>query len=212
MALKTPNIGLIKPNNGEYENVWDIAINKNSDLLDGAISDIQSELLEARGDKSSLDERISVSLNSDGTIKDQSEIVAARNSSVYGNGTTEAAFSLDDRIEQGDREIYAARGGLDSLAASIAFAQDGNSHNTIVSAPTGFLSFTGANVKVDGSVTPVVANINGYRQVIRSLKSKTITGSAGTYYIYLDKSETGEIYLDRTGTGQNNGVVSTNSL
>ncbi|NBO09794.1 MAG: hypothetical protein EBV30_10765, partial [Actinobacteria bacterium] len=68
MALKTPNIGLIKPNNGEYENVWDIAINKNSDLLDGAISDIQSELLEARGDKSSLDERISVSLNSDGTI------------------------------------------------------------------------------------------------------------------------------------------------
>ena len=70
MALKTPNLGLIKPNRGEYENTWDIPVNKNSDLLDGLISDVQNEITDARGTKSTLDERLSISLNDDGSIKD----------------------------------------------------------------------------------------------------------------------------------------------
>lgn len=211
MALKTPNIGLIKPSRGEYENTWDIPTNRNADLLDGVIADIQTEIVEARGTKSTIEERLAVSLNDDGTMKDQTEIVRARNSSVYGNATETDAYTLDDRIEQGDREVYNARRGLDTLSDAIASVQDDPAHNCVVSAPTGFLSFTGAVIKVDGSVTPVVANINGYRCTIRSLRSTTVSGASGTYYVYLERSATGETYLDRSGAGQNNGAISVDS-
>jgi hypothetical protein len=53
----------------------------------------------------------------------------------------------------------------------------------------------------------VVCNINGYRNVVRTLKSTTISGAAGTYYIYLQRSATGEIILSRIGGGQNTGSV-----
>lgn len=209
MASKTPNLGLIKPARGEYENTWDVAVNKNTELLDGFIGDIQAELVDARGTKGSINERLSIGLNADGTVKDTAEVTAARNSTIYGNEDSGETFDLSDRLEKGDREVFDARAGAASLIDGNAAAIDDVVHNSVLSAPTGFLSFTGANVKVDGSVTPVVCNINGYRQVVRDLKSAAVSGASGTYYVYLDLQEAGEVYLDRSGSGQNNGAVST---
>ena len=204
MATKTPNLGLIKPARGEYEDTWDTPMNKNSDALDASIGDIQVEVEAARGSKASLNERIAGVIKADGTIQDIPEIATARSSAIYGIST-----ALDARIELGDREVFDARENAATLVASLAQGSNDFDHNTIVSAPTGFLSFTGANVKVDGSVTPVVANINGYRQVVRTLKQTTLSGVAGTYYIYLQRNSGGEIYLDRTGVGQNAGQTGT---
>ena len=211
MATKTPNLGLIKPARAEYENTWDIAVNKNSDLLDGFVSDLQSEIIAARGTKSSLNDRIGVSISADGSIRDVAEVVSARNSPVYGNATSGTSHTLAKRMEQSDREIFSARAGADSLAQSLAQLNEDFVPNSVISAPSGFLSFTGSVVKIDATTTPVVCNINGYRQVVRGLKSATVAGPAGTYYVYLTKTASGETYLDRSGTGQNNGVVSTDT-
>jgi hypothetical protein len=206
MASKTPNLGLIKPARGEFEGSWDIPLNANADVLDGKMGDTITEVTNARGSASSLADRLTVALNADGSLKAVPEVTDARTSTVYSDQT-----SLDLRLEKGDREVYDARSGSTLLIDSLAFNADDDVHNSVLSAPNGFLSFTGANVKVDGSVTSVVANINGYRQVVRTLKSTTISGSAGTYYIYLQRSTTGEIILDRTGGGQNTGAVGIHS-
>lgn len=209
MATKTPNIGLIRPARGEFDGSWDIPMNKNADTLDFEIGEIQSEIEAARGTEASLAARIGESLNDDGTLKDVPEIAAARNSTVYGaDDGLGNSFTLDQRLEKGDREVFDSRQGLDTLTDILAFKADDDVHNSILSAPNGFLTFTGAAVKVDGSVTPVVTNINGYRQVVRSLKSTTISGAAGTYYVYLERVSSGETILDRTGVGQNNGATS----
>jgi hypothetical protein len=210
MATKTPNLSLIKPARGEYEGTWDIPMNKNSDTVDGAIGDIQNETQAARGSKASIDARLSVALGADGVPLPLADIVSAQVSAVYGFPDTalQPKYKLDSRLEQGDRETYDARQGGATLRDGLASVIDDVVHNSVVSAPTGFFSFTGANVKVDGSVTPVVCNINGYRQVVRTQKSIAISGAAATYYVYLQRSATGDIYLDRTGVGQNNGVTS----
>ena len=207
MADKTQNLGLIKPANGEYYNTWDAPTNKNWDTIDEILGGIQLETEDSRGTQSTLTARLDVSLNADGSLKDVPEIATARTSAVYGYSSGSTDFDLDARLEAGDREVFDARQGAAKLIDSLAFVADDNVHNCIVSAPTGFLSFTGAQVKVDGSVTDVVCNINGYKQVVRSLKSTTIAGAAGTYYVYLDLNLAGEIILDRTGVGQNTGVT-----
>lgn len=208
MATKTDNLALIKPANGEYFNVWDQPLNKNWDVIDQAVGDLQLETESSRGSQASLDDRLSVALNADGSLKPVPEVLRARSSSVYGYTDGVTDFDLDTRIEQADREIFDARQQLDTLRDTLAFMQDDNVPNSIISAPVGALSFTGAQLKLDGSVTPFVANINGYRQVVRTLKSVTVSGVAGTYYAYLDLSLAGEIILDRTGGGQNTGVTS----
>lgn len=207
MATKTPNLGLIKPAKGEFFNAWDIPVNDNWDVLDTKVGDTISETEDSRGSQASLKERLNVALNPDGTLKDVPEVADARNSTVYGADDGVNSFDLDDRIEQGDREVYDARQGRTKLKDMLAFAQNDSVHNSVLSAPGGFLSFTGAVAKVDGSVTSVVCNINGYRAVVRSLKSHTISGASGTYYIYLDRSSP-DLLLDRTGGGQDTGVVS----
>jgi hypothetical protein len=205
MATNTSNLKLIKPARGEFEGTWDIPMNKNSDTIDGAIYDLQVETQNARGTQGSLTARLDVGINADGSLKDIPEIGIARDSTVYGSGT-----SLDARIESGDRDVFDACQGASSLRSALAGAIDDNIHNSIQSAPVGFLSFTGAVVKVDGSVTPVVCNINGYRNVVRKLKTVTITGAAGTYYVYLERNSIGELYLDRTTVGLNSGATGVN--
>jgi len=208
MASKTPNLGLIKPARGEFQGTWDIPMNANSDALDASLGGAVTEITDARGSQSSLTARLDVQLNADGTLKDIPEVAAARISTVYGDNLATVAYTLDARVEQGDREVFDARQSLTTLNDRLAFNLD-NDHvnNSVNSAPPGFLSFTGANVKVDGSVTPVVCDINGYRQVVRTLKQVVVSGAAGTRYVYLQRSSTGEIILNRTGGGDNTGNV-----
>lgn len=207
MASKTPNLGLVKPDLGEFTDSWNIPLNKNFDLIDEAIGNLESVTDAAKGTASSLDARLSVSLNADGSLKDIPEVAKARNSTVYGadNGTDD--FVLDDRIERGDREVYDARSGATALLDAHAALADDFVPNSVISAPVSFLTFTGANIKVDGSVTPIICNINGYRRVVRKLIQTTVSGSSGTYFIYLNKNLSGEIILDRTAGGQNTGAT-----
>lgn len=207
MASKTPNLGLIKPDIGEFTDSWHIPLNKNFDLIDAAVSDLQNITDAAKGTAASLDDRLSVSLNANGSLKDVPEIAKARNSTVYGadDGTTN--HTLDERIERGDREVFDGRAGSATLLDAGAFAANDFVHNCVVSAPTNYLTFTGANVKVDGSFTRVVANINGYKRVVRRLMETTISGAAGDYYLYLDKNLAGEIVVDRTAPLDNTGAT-----
>lgn len=207
MATKTPNLGLIKPAYKEYNNSWYIPVNANWDILDATIGGTALEVQAARGSQASLDARLAVGINADGTLKATPEVGRARVSTIYGNLDSARSIALFDRIEGGDRESFDARMGSTTLQDAIAFAADDDVHNCVLSAPGGYLSFTGAVVKVDGSVTPVVTNINGFRRVVRTLKSTTVAGIAGTYYIYLQKTATGDVVVDRTGGGQNTGAI-----
>lgn len=211
MATKTPNLGLIKPGQGEYENNWDVPLNKNADLIDGFLSDVISEVQGARGTKATLTQRIDVALNADGTFRDFPEIVEARNSPIYGSVSGVDAATLGSRIENGEFELFYARQGAGSLVGGIAGVSGDVASDCVVSAPTGFLTFTGSSVKLDGSTQPIVLNINGYRQVIRKLVSVTASGAAGTQYVYVTRNAAGHTYLDRSGTGQNNGGVGTDA-
>jgi len=196
MASQTPNLGLIKPARGEFTNTWDVPLNSNSDAIDKAVGDLQTEVETARGNQGSLAARLDTGLDADGNVLPSPEIIAARNSTVYGSSTL-----LAPRLTNIDTEILAARQGLPTLRDAIAFDVNGHIDNAILSAPVGFLTFTGANAYVNGSVTPVVADINGYRQVVSTQISTTISGSAGTYYLYLQRNPVGQTVLTATSTG-----------
>jgi hypothetical protein len=202
MSTKTPNLGLIKPARGEFTDTWDIPLNANSDSIDTAVGDLQTEVTDARGNADNLNDRISAAIDVDGNPLASAEIVASRNSQTYG-----AQSTLGERLLDSDNEILAARGGLAGLIDGIASGLSSHVDNSVNTAPGGFLSFTGANLKVDGSSTAVVSDINGYRQVTSSLLTKTISGPANTFYAYLQRSATGTTVLDRTGGGQNTGSV-----
>ena len=169
MATETPNLGLIKPARGEFNGTWDIPMNANSDTIDGSVGGMQTEIATARGSESTLDARLSVSLNADGTLVGVPEVAQAENSPVYGANNGSTNYTLKNRIDLVDYEVFYGRQGAAALKDALANAADDSVGNTVLSAPTGFLSFTGANVKVDGSVTPVICNINGYRCTVRSL-------------------------------------------
>jgi hypothetical protein len=208
MASKTPNLGLIKPAKGEYKNSWDVAENANKDVLDEHIGDLELEMTNARGTEATLNDRLNTSLNTDGSLKPVPEVEAARSSTIYGyvdNST------IDDRLELGDREVFYARQQAATLLDNEAFMNNDFVHNCVVSAPSGFMAFTTPNVYLNGAVTPIVMNINGYKQVIRTNKSITLpVVTDGTYYIYAQYSATGEIVLDKT-TGGGTGVVGAES-
>ncbi len=211
MATKTPNLGLIKPGQGEYENNWDVPLNKNADLIDGFLSDVISEVQGARGTKATLTQRIDVALNADGTFRDFPEIVEARNSPIYGTVSGVDAATLGSRIESSEFELFYARQGASSLVGGIASTGGDTATDCVVSAPTGFLTFTGSSLKLDGSMQPIVLNINGYRQIIRRLASVSVSGIAGTQYVYVSKTSAGQTYLDRSAAGQNNGGIGTDT-
>lgn len=207
MATKTLKLGLVKPARAEFSGSWDIPMNANADVIDSAVGDLQTEVDAARGSQATLNARLNVAMDATGNIVPSAEIVAARISTVYG-----AQASIDARVELADTEILTARQNLSSLRDILANNLSGYKDNCVISAPNGFLSFTGANVYVNGSVTPVIADINGYRQVVSTQISTTISGVSGTYYVYLQRNSAGQIVLDRTGAGLNTGAITTDTL
>jgi hypothetical protein len=207
MAAETPLLGLILPANGEYTNTWDVPINQNTQTIDTVLGNLQAEVIAARGNLGSLSLFLEVSMDANGNITGIPEIVASRTSQVYG-----IEASLSARLLPLDMEVFTARSGLTTLQAMIAFAADDDVSNTVISGPlpssTALLTASGAVVTCNGATTPVVCNINGYRQVVRTNKTVTISGGAATYYVYLQTQSSGDMVLDSTGGGQNNGAVS----
>lgn len=212
MATKTPNLNLILPANGEYFNVWDQPMNGNWTIVDTVLGSVQAEVIAARGDADNLNDRISAGLDAEGNPLASAEIVSARVSPLYGGFSGSTPFTLGTRINQSDFEIFNARNTLSTLRDSVAWDADTNKNNSVISAATNYLTYTGASVTLTGSVTPLVANINGYRQVVSNVLSTAISGSAGTYYIYLQRAVGGTQYLNITGTTGSLGTYATNGL
>jgi hypothetical protein len=191
MAKKTLNLGLILPQLGEFNDSWDAPVNANMQTIDAAVGDNSTELETGRGSEVDLNTRLSVSLNPDGSLILPSELVTARSSQIYGtiDPITGLNNTVYNHLDQTDEEICGGRQGAVSLSNGMANLSDDNiAANSILTAPPGFLNFTGATAKLDGSVTNVIANINGYRQKVRTLLSTIITGAAGTYYLTLSKT------------------------
>lgn len=192
MATKTPNLQLIKPAKGEYFNNWHTPMNLNWDVVDEVVGGISDEVTEARGTEATLNDRLNTGLEPNGTLKPTTEFLAARSSTIYGSDDGTTDYTLDVRLEQSEVEIFYARQQKAKLLDSLAWAEDGNSQNAVISAATNFLTFSGAVVTCNGAVTALEANINGYRQVVRTNKTVTISGAAATYYLYLQRASSGE--------------------
>ena len=206
MASSTPNLKLTLPANNEYFNTWDVPINGNFTLIDSAVGALQSEVVTARGSAASLGARLNTAMDPGGNLNATPEVAAARVSTVYGgfDPVTNIALTLSGRLEQGDREEFFGRQGLAKLIDSEAWCADQNKNNAILAAPTNYLTASGGVVTLNGGVSTVVANINGYRQVVRINKTVTVAGSAGTYFLSLSKVTGGDTYLSvpSAATGQ----------
>lgn len=213
MARKTDFLSLILPSLGEFFNKWDVVINANFQKLDDFSAEIGAEVEEARGGAASLGDRLNASLNPDGSLKDVPEVAAARSSKIYGSGNLTGTQTLDERIELGDDEVYMSREGLFSLRDRAAWGSDFTTHNCLLSGPSNPLTYSGAIVTLNGGTTPVVSNINGYRQVVGINDQATVSGVAGTYHIYQQRQPLGRtIYTHPASSGATGLISSTNKL
>jgi hypothetical protein len=202
MASKTPNIQLIKPAAGEYFNRWNEPVNQNWDILDEEVGSLKEEVIDARGTESTLADRLNNGLELDGQIKLTSELSDLRSSTIYGSDDGTADYTIDQRIEKSEVEVWYARQQAAQLIDAMAWNGDESAHNAVLSAASNYITYAGAVVTVNGAVTPVEANISGYRQVIRTNKTTTISGASGTRYLYLERSSAGEvIYTIPSATG-----------
>ena len=104
MATSSNFLKLSLPGNGEFVDSWDEPMNDNSLKIDVFAESVEDELSAARFSLSSLAAFLGVGHNVDGTLKATAEVEDARSSSFYGdkNQSTDVAFSLDQRIEEGD--------------------------------------------------------------------------------------------------------------
>lgn len=196
MASNSDNFQLILPEKGEFTNAWDKPMNNNFTIIDRELGDVKGEVTDARGSAGTLAERLDEALNADGSVKPVPEIVKASSSQVYGRDLLGVDYDLDQRILQNDFESFYARQGETTLRDMLARSGNNWVHNTVVTAPSGFLSFTGANVKIDGSVSPVYANVNGYLSRFRTLVSIATPGAAGTKYFAIQREASGKVVLD----------------
>lgn len=212
MASKTSYLGLILPSFGEFYNSWYKPNNSNFVAIDSFANSFGTEVTDARGTTTNLNERLSVVLNPDGSIKAIPEIEEAKSSSIYGYGTGTAIQSLDARIELGDLETFTARQGYAGLIDLLAWMNAGNKNDCLVSGPTNPLTFSGAIVTLNGGTTPVVSNINGYRAVTSVQDDVTLTGPDATYYLKLNRNATGKVFFTIPTFGGAVGTVGINPV
>ena len=197
MAIATSYLGLVLPAYGEFYNSWYKPNNANFVKLDAFAASFGEEVNAARGNTESLNTRLSVGLNDDGSFKTIPEIEAAKPSSIYGYGSGSTIQSLQARLELGDKEAYTARQGLTALIDSLAFASSGNSPDCLVSGPTNPITATGAVIKISGQASNIIANINGYLAKVVTDDTVTLTTS-GDYYLTLTRNPLGTIYTSVT--------------
>jgi len=208
MATQTNFLKSTLPLNNEYQDTWDSPNNANFEAIDTWAKAVNDEIEAARFNKASLEEFLAVGHDDDGNLKPTSEVIAARNSFLYGDETDEATpvdFNLSSRLLQGDKEVHRAREGLPSLRDSLALksylqsailggTKDSNGFPT-------WLGRTGANAQIDGSATELKILIDGKLCRIRTLESISLSGqSAGTYQLYAQYEEDGVIVVDGDAT------------
>lgn len=202
MATRTTYLKMQKPNKGEFRNSWHIPANGNYDLIDSFAQSVGDELTTARFSYDSLGDFLSVSLNSDGSLKATAEVLSARNSPVYGFQEGPAdQYDLGQRVDQGDWEIWNSREGHDSLRDGLAqrvidFPNQILSGSSDSNGFPAWMGFSADEVNVNGSVDPLVMFIDGYLSKVRTLKSVTLSGASGTKYIYAMRTALGVATVD----------------
>jgi hypothetical protein len=203
MAAETDNLKLILPENGEYEDVWNEPLNENMEKVDSAIGDLRVEVQAARFTKADLKSFLEIGHNADGTLKATPEVARARSSRLYGYKTAaDVAYTLSDRLEQSEAELFKARRGEASLEASLAKYEYGGKNKIISGSkdingyPT-FLGKTGAKAVVDGSAIPLDMLIGGFFARERTLRDIEASGPAATLFLMASLNAAGRTVLDQ---------------
>lgn len=205
MANNTDFLNLLLPGFREYRDAWYQPLNNNFDLLDQWADGINQEIVDARFQQTSLKNFLTVGHENDGTLKATDEMISSRNSPVYGYQTPEPAnYSLNQRINQVDWEVWKAREGQTSLKVLNSFRKDGLKDMVLDGSkdsdgyPT-WMGHTGANLLVDGSVTPIWFSVGGQLGRIRTARTLPISGAAGIKYVWvkiLAEDAEGNIVVD----------------
>lgn len=206
MANTTPFLDLIMPGYREYRESWWSPMNQNWDTIDTWAEATELEIVNARFSKSTLADFLGVAHEITGQLKPTPEVIAARNSAIYGFQTEEPAnFDLGTRISQAEWEIFFARETQENLRALSAFrapfpqscvlsgSKDSDGYPT-------WMSTSGAFVRVDGTALPVMLSIDGRLSRVRTLETIDLTGQGdGTKYIYaqyLSDWDEGKMVID----------------
>lgn len=202
MASSTTTLGMILPGFGEYVSSWWEPINDNFTKVDDSVTAILTTLQDAAAGSTSLADRLTVALEDNGTLKDVPAVLEAQNTFLYGfivTGTT--AYTLKQQMDNLGTELWNAREGASTVKDAFA-AREFAFPNQLVSGlangngyPT-YAGFTGANVRIDGSTTPLKLMIGGYMGQVRTLKSQVLSGAAGTYFVYATRQATGVVVVD----------------
>jgi len=188
VANRTPYLGLILPINGEYTNTWDVPVNGNFSKIDTAIEGVTTEVQASRFQLASLPAFLSVSIEADGTLKPTAEVEESRNSKVYGQFDSAGnSYTLGDRIELGDIEVFYARSGALDLLSALSFIGRGNTvPDSVVSGAidaSGNPSFLGSasnKFKLEASTnSPIIFNISGKRMSLTQDLDVNSTGVSG---------------------------------
>lgn len=217
MATKTNFLELELPANNEFNNTWDLPVNRNMIKIDETIEDLSNELQAARFSKTTLAEFLTVAHFSDGTLKPSDESVDGRNSPVYGSDAGGNDFLLKDRLDRDEYEQYYAREGEDTLLLNMTRRLADNHYvDKVLSGPKtnlgqpNFLSVSGAEFLLNGDPEEIVLNIGGYLMKILGDLSVAASGSDGTKYLVAKKPATDFVHYDKST--QQVGITTQNSL
>ena len=178
--------------------------------LDIRLTAVEDEIETARGSTLSLDDRLSGTMNADGTPIPNAEVVASWDSAVMPSFT-----SLKRRLDTVDTLALLSSGGVDYLSTPASMMQkgaslivsgpvDGNRNSNFMAAGTG-----GDAGKIligggDGISTPsLVIWIDGFSYVYKRNWYLDFAGqSSGTYFIYMERGSNayGRALMSSTGS------------
>lgn len=203
MANKTAFLELEQPQNGEYVDNWEIPVNDNSAKIDAWSEAIDTEITEARGNKTSLALFLAVGHDTSGNLLPTPEMENARNSPVYDNRDADGLFVLKKRIDQGDWESFYAREGQDSIKNNFSshhiedgyLIEDGGKNANGYPTWLAYAVAT-ATVTVPPSLELLIA---GHKCHIRTSTDVVITGATGLKYLYAQYQPDGVVIVDKSG-------------
>ena len=215
MSTRTLYLSLELPNNGEYRDSWNIPTNSNFEKIDTAYGNVSQEVQDARFSKTTLQEFLAVSHETDGSLKPTEEVENTRNSFLYGHKDGTTPLTLDTLSFKKDRNMWDALEGQSSLRDSLAYRQSNLPDQVLsgskdVNGYPAWMGYAGAKVTIDGSAVAINVLINGYRTRIRTEKDTTISGAVGTYYVYAQYEPDGQAIV--TGTPASCGLDSNNDI
>ena len=214
MSNRTAFLTLEQPQNGEYVDNWEIPVNDNSAKIDAWAGDIDNEVTEARGNKTSLALFLAVGHDTTGNLLPTPEMTNSRNSPVYGSRDDGGSYNLKKRIDQGDWEVLHAREGEASLKTNLSLHHVENNSMILNGGKdgNGYPTWAGyANDAFTVDTPPIVDFlIAGYRCHLRDITSIDLTGTETTKYVYAQYQPDGVVVVDRSGDTA--GVTSVDTL